>query len=200
MITGCVLLAIAAIGGLYFAFFPASTPLDRLVERVLPAEWNSTPLQLTMTRLLPAALVLGAVLSCAVALSWDRRRAVACLVAPAVAIAITEYVMKPLVGRPAPDGSVFSLTYPSGHMTATAAVITVAVLVVPARWQKLAVVIGTAVDVSVGACLILLRYHYVTDVLGGAAVAIGTTLLIDAALHLLPEGLATNSSRRRSSE
>jgi len=178
MITGCVLLAIATLGGLYFAFFPASTPLDRLVDRLVPNEWNSRPLQWTMGRLLPSALVLGAALSCAVALMRDRRRGLTCLIAPAVAIAIAEYVMKPLVHRPISPGAVHGLSYPSGHMASTAAVVAVAVLGVPPRWRKLAVVIGAAVDVSVAVCLILLRYHYVTDVLAGilltAAVAFFT--------------------------
>jgi hypothetical protein len=31
-----------------------------------------------------------------------------------------------------------------------------------------------------------LRYHHVTDIIAGTAVAVGTTLLVDTALHLLP--------------
>lgn len=187
VITGFVLLVVAAIGCLYFALFPGSTPLDRLVEWVLPNESNSRLLHWIVARGIPGALVLGAAFSCVLALFWDRRRAAVCLVAPAVALAITEYVMKPLVGRPVPTGDVHGLAYPSGHMAATAAVVAAAALAVPPCWRKLAFVIGTGVDVSVAICLILLRYHYATDVLGGAAVAIGATLLIDAALHLLPE-------------
>ncbi|MGO9197245.1 MAG: phosphatase PAP2 family protein [Acidimicrobiales bacterium] len=186
MVTGCVLLVIAAIGGICFAFFPARTPLDRLVFWVVPNEWNSAPLAWIVGRGIPSALVVGAALSCALALFWDRRRAVVCLVAPGIAIAVTEYLMKPLVGRPSPFGAAAGLAYPSGHMTATAAVVASAVLAVPPRWRKLALVIGSGVDLLVAICLILLRYHYVTDVLGGAAIGIGATLLIDAALHLLP--------------
>lgn len=184
IVTGCVLVAVAALAGLYFASYPAPTPLDRVVDRVVPNEWNSHLLQWAMGRFLTGALVLGTVISCAVAQFWDRRRAVACVATPAVAIAIAEYVMKPLVHRPIPPGALHGLSYPSGHMASTAAVVAAAVLAVPPRWRKGAVVVGTVVDVAVAACLILLRYHYVTDVLGGAALAIGTALFIDTALHL----------------
>ncbi len=193
MITGCALLAIAAIGGLYFAFFPAPIPPDRLVEWVLPNEANSHFLRWTVGRGLPRALELGAASSFVVALFWDRRRAVMCLAAPVLAIVITEYLMKPLVGRSTPSGVVVGLSYPSGHMTATAAVMAAVVLAVPPRWRRIALVIGAGVDASVAICLVLLRYHYATDVLGGAAVAIGITLLIDGALHLLPEPSAVRT-------
>jgi membrane-associated phospholipid phosphatase len=194
VITGCVLLAIAAIGGVYFAFVPAPTPLDRLAESILPNEWNSRPLVWIVARALPPTLVLGAALSCVVALFWDRMRAVTCLVAPALAVAITDYLMKPLVGRIIDEGGVVGISYPSGHMTGTVAVVAVAVLAVPSRWRKSALVVGCCVDFAVGISLIVIRWHFATDVLGGAAVALGTTLLIDTALHLL---LGSNSSRRR---
>jgi membrane-associated phospholipid phosphatase len=182
----CLLLLLAAIGGVYFAFFPAATLLDRLGEWAIPNEWHSPVLRWTVARGLPVALVLGAALSCVTAAFWDRRRAVTCVVAPPVAIAITEYLMKPLVGRPVPGAGVIGLAYPSGHMTAAAAVVGVAVLAVPPPWRKLALLIGTPIDVLVAVCLILLRYHYVTDIIAGTAVAVGTTLLVDTALHLLP--------------
>jgi len=182
----CLLLALAAIGGVYFAFFPGATPLDRLGEWVIPNESHSHVLRWTVARGLPIALVLGAALSCVTAVFWDRRRAVTCVVAPPVAIALTEYVLKPLVGRSVPGVGVIGFAYPSGHMTAAAAVVGVAVLVVPPRWRRLALLIGTVLDVFVAVCLILLRYHYVTDIIAGTAVALGTTILVDTALHLLP--------------
>ena len=177
---------IAAAGGLYFAFSPAATPLDRLVASILPNHSHSRPLRWIVAHGLPAGLVVGAMLSCVVCLPRDRRRALSCLVAPAIAIAIADYVMKPLVGRSIPGGHTVGLSYPSGHMTATAAVVAVAVLAVPPGWRRWALVIGVAIDIVVASILILLRYHYATDILGGGAVAVGTTLLTDTAVHLLP--------------
>lgn len=185
IVTGCMLILLSAMGGVYFASFPGPTPLDRLAERVLPNEWYNPVLIWIVAHGLPIALVLGAVLSFVLAWSWDRRRALTCLLAPGVAIAIAHYVMKPLVGRVI-NPAVSGLGYPSGHMSATAAVVAAGVLAVPAGWRRRALVVGTAVDVSVAILLILIRWHYATDLLGGAALAIGVTLLIDGALHLIP--------------
>ena len=186
VITGFALVLVAVIGGVYFAFFPSPTPFDHLVERILPYEWYNRVLIWIVARGLPSSLVLVAAVSCVVALSWDRRRAITCLVAAPVAIAITHYLMKPLVGRTIHVGTVVGLGYPSGHMSATAAVVAAAVLAMPPRYRKLAVVVGIGIDLSVAICLILIRWHYATDVLGGAALAIGATLLIDTSIHLLP--------------
>ena len=45
--------------------------------------------------------------------------------------------------------------------------------------------IGLWVDVSVAIWLILIRWHDATDVLGGAGVGLGATLLVDAALLMI---------------
>ncbi len=188
-ITGCSLLALAAIGGVYFSFFPAPTPPDRLVGWAIPNEWDNYSLHWIVARGLPIALMLGAVIATVVALSWDRRRAITCLVAPLVALGMSEYIMKPLVGRAVPSGAVQGLSYPSGHITVTAAVVASAVLAVPPRWRMVALYVGMVVDVAVAVLLILLRYHYLTDIVGGVAVAIGTTLLFDVVVHLHLAGL-----------
>ncbi len=181
LLISIVLFAFVAIGGAYFASNPGLTPVDRLANRILPAEYGVH--WLTYITYLGRARVLipGVVVCCVLALFWDRRRAVTCLVAPAGAVAITEYLAKPAVGRMAGG----SLTYPSGHMTSIAALVAVFVLAVPPRWRTPAAVFGAVVDLVVGADLILLRWHYLTDVIAGLAVAIGTALLVDTVLHML---------------
>jgi membrane-associated phospholipid phosphatase len=180
LLTSIVLFAFVAIGGVYFASNPGPTSVDRLANRILPPEYGHH--WLTYITYLGRARVLipGVVLCCVLAFFWDRRRVVTCLVAPAVAVAITEYLAKPAVGRMAGG----SLTYPSGHMTSVAALLTVFVLAVPPRWRRGALVFGVAIGLLVGVTLILLRWHYLTDVLAGAAVAIATALLVDSILHM----------------
>ena len=141
----------------------------------------------------PASLIPG-VLACAVmAFFWDRRRAITCLVAPAAAIGSTEYLAKPAVGRLYGG----SLSYPSGHMTSVAALVAVFVLAVRPRWRWSAAALGVVVDLLVGMTLILLRWHYLTDVVAGAAVAIGTTLFVDTLIHMYPGRLALEPPARQ---
>lgn len=192
LLAGCVLLALVGVGGLYFAFVPGPTPLDRLAESMLPNEWSSALLGDAMSRVLPALLVAGAACSCVVSMFGDRRRTITCVAAPLIAWAISEQIAKPLVGRTIRG----SLCYPSGHMTGTTAVLAVALLVVPRRFRTLAVVVDAAIAITVAVVLLLLRWHYLTDELAGAAVGIGTVLVVDASLHLLPKGLSLHGVRR----
>ena len=177
-----VLFAFVAIGGAYFASHPAPTPIDRLAERILPVEWSVRWLAFFTNLGRPRVVIPGVVVCCVMAFLWDRRRAITCLAAPAAAIGITEYLAKPIVGRTYGG----SLSYPSGHMTSVAVLVAVFVLAVPPRFRWPAAIFGTAVDLWLGATLILLRWHYLTDVLAGAAVAIGTTLLVDTVVHMYP--------------
>ncbi len=179
---GIGLYALVAIGGLYVAIRPAPTPVDRLVDRILPVEYSVHWLSYITYLGRPRAVIPGVAVCCVLAFLWDRRRVITCLVAPVAAIVITEYIAKPVVGRMYGG----SLSYPSGHMTSVAAVVAVFILAVPPRWRRSAAVLGVAVDLLVAVTLILLRWHYLTDVLAGAAVAIGTTLLVDTVVHMYP--------------
>jgi undecaprenyl-diphosphatase len=110
---------------------------------------------------------------------WDRRRSVTCLVAPALAVAITEYIAKPAVGRTFGG----TLCYPSGHMTSIAALVCAFVISVPARWRKAAAFLGLVVSIVAAVTLLLLRWHYLTDVIAGASVSVASTLIVDTVLH-----------------
>ena len=127
----------------------------------------------------PRVVVPGVAICAFMAFFSDRRRVITCIVAPIVAIVITEYLAKPAVGRMFGG----SLCYPSGHMTAVAAVICAFVIAVPPRWRTAAAVLGTAAGIVVGITLMLLRWHYLTDVIAGASVSIASTLIVDAMLH-----------------
>jgi membrane-associated phospholipid phosphatase len=176
---GLGLLAVVAIGGAYFALRPGPTPLDRLAFRILPSEYTHNSLTFIADIGRPRVVVPGVVICAFIAFFWDRRRSVTCLVAPAVAIVITEYLAKPAVGRTFGG----TLCYPSGHMTAVAALVCAFVIAVPAGWRKLAAFLGLVVSVVVAVTLLLLRWHYLTDVIAGASVSIASTLIVDAVVH-----------------
>jgi membrane-associated phospholipid phosphatase len=100
----------------------------------------------------------------------------------AVSEGITEEILKPLVDRT----YMGSLVYPSGHMTAVAALaatLTVLLLLPPQpararvlRYLVLAAAYLLVVAVPIG--LLGLRWHYFTDLVGGAALSVGTVIAL----------------------
>lgn len=109
------------------------------------------------------------------------RAAVLAVLAPPVAIAITDGVLKPLVDRSMFGGYL----YPSGHTTAAFAVATVVVVLLlddsssrprPVRWAGAVAALLVAVLVAVG--LVAAGYHFFSDTIGGAGVGISVSLVI----------------------
>jgi membrane-associated phospholipid phosphatase len=182
LLTGCALLAAVAVLGLYLSMHPGLNPVDRLAFRVIPNEWTEHRLLLLADFGRPRVVIPAVAFCFFISLWWSRRRAITCVIAPLLAVGITEYIAKPAVGRL--YGAV--LCYPSGHMTAVAAVMSVFVLAVPPRFRGWALVIGVIVDSAVGVTLLLLRWHYLTDVCAGLLVSVGTTLIVDAIVHSMP--------------
>jgi membrane-associated phospholipid phosphatase len=132
-----------------------------------------------------------AVLTLVIALACLAARRVNGAVLAAVSVVVfsvlTEFVVKPAVGRTLGG----NLVYPSGHAGAafTLAAVIVVLLLNPSRRQlrravKIAVAAGVAlVGSAVAVAMIGLHAHYFTDTIGGAALAIGvvltTTFLLD---------------------
>ena len=129
----------------------------------------------------PAPMV---VMTAALALAClaTRRWRGALLVAIAVPAAevVTEYLLKPLVGRVLHG----NLVYPSGHTTGVFVLATVvAVLLtgplrppVPRMVRLVLIVAAYLIASATATAMIAMGFHYFTDTVGGAAVAIGTVL------------------------
>ena len=94
----------------------------------------------------------------------DWVRAFACAAAPIVAVEVVEHIAKPMVGREIGGGS---FTYPSGTVTAVAALAAAVFLVSPRLVRPLSALAGAAVVAAVGWAVLVLRWHYPTDVIGG---------------------------------
>lgn len=118
------------------------------------------------------------------------RLAVVAVVAPAVASGLTEFVLKPWVGRPYGAGRspqvLISLAYPSGHESLVASTAFVLLLVVcrlRVAWRVPGVLVPAAWTLFAGIGLVVNFWHYATDVLGAiglsAAVVLGTALVAD---------------------
>jgi membrane-associated phospholipid phosphatase len=107
----------------------------------------------------------------------DRPRAVALLVGPVLAIGLCDWVLKPGVGRTFAD----VVSFPSGTVTAVAAVATVGLLAAPDRWRPVVAALGGTVTALECVSVVGLRWHLPTDAAAGLALGVGVVLLTDCA-------------------
>ncbi|GAA4207908.1 phosphatase PAP2 family protein [Actinocatenispora rupis] len=125
---------------------------------------------------------------------WIRAAVLAAL-APPVATALTEVVLKPIVDRTRGG----SLAYPSGHTTGIFAVAMVVVVLMAASvWLSPTVRAGVAaaaigVAMAVAAASVAVGDHFATDTVGGACVAIATVLV----LGVIVDAVADRRARDR---
>jgi membrane-associated phospholipid phosphatase len=193
----CASATITAVLGAWYTGGSSAGRLDRAVDPRLTAGLGEhreltealvnigSPIAVTvMTALLVAALL------------FLRRPRAALLAAlgPAVACAITEWVIKPLVERTRGG----TLSYPSGHTTGIFAVTLVVVILMldrtPERLPLIArLVISTgalAIATVVAIASVAAGDHYATDAIGGACVALATvlglSLVVDAVADRTP--------------
>jgi membrane-associated phospholipid phosphatase len=179
---GCFLLGGATLAGFAFVHRPWPNRVDTIGLRLFPAHlssrWANDLAHLgSMT-----ILVAGVVALCFIAvLSRDWARALSCVIAPMGAVLAVQLVAKPLVGRHFAGTSAFS--YPSGTVTAVSALAAGALLVAPRMAKPALAVLAGAVVAAVCVAVVVLRWHYPTDALGGVCVGVGAVFALDGALH-----------------
>jgi membrane-associated phospholipid phosphatase len=133
-------------------------------------------------------LTIALVLACLVARNW--RGAALVMIAVPAAEVITEFMLKPLIGRTI-GGDGFS--FPSGHTTGVFVLASCFALLlagrqwpgIPARLRVALALTAFAVAAIVAVCLVAVGFHYFTDTIGGAAVATGTVLCTALAVDML---------------
>ena len=178
---GAVLLAGAAVAGLVFVRRPWPNRLDVWGYRALPANLTA-PWAHAFVGLGSISALLGGVLVVfLIGILRDRVRAVACAMAPVLAVLIVQDIAKPLVDRHSELSG--GLSYPSGTVAAVAALATAFTLVMPARTRLPVAMLGCLAMVGTSAAVVVLRWHYPTDALGGAAVGVGSVLAVDAVVR-----------------
>jgi membrane-associated phospholipid phosphatase len=116
-------------------------------------------------------------------------------------------LLKELIGRQRPQfaegGAGYeSLSYPSGHSSGVAALVTIALvlawpLLTPAA-RRVWLAAGVALVLLVGLTRMWLGVHFLSDVLGGWALGLGWTLLMALAFGVLPGGRAALHPRQAS--
>jgi membrane-associated phospholipid phosphatase len=177
---GVALLGAAALAGLLLAKRPGPNRVDAAGYFYVSSDPGShVANELVKVGSLPV-LVAGVALIFVVMVFRDWVRAFACAAAPIVAVEVVEHIAKPMVGREIAG----SFTYPSGTVAAVAALATAVFLVSPRLLRPLSAVAGAVVVAAVGAAVLVLRWHYPTDVIGGVWVGSGAVFFIDAFAHL----------------
>jgi membrane-associated phospholipid phosphatase len=179
---GAVLLGLSALAGLAFVHRPWPNRLDVWGFRLLPLDsgsrWGHDAVALGSL----TALLVGVFIVFFVGIWRDWVRAVACACAPVIAVLIVQDLAKPLVGRHL--GLSGASSYPSGTVAAVAALATAATLVAPRIIRPLVALAAATATVGVCAAVVILRWHYPTDALGGIGVGVGSVLVLDALLHV----------------
>jgi len=184
IVAACVI----TLGILGALLYHGSTPdaLDKAVFRwVRPHRTGLGPLS-AVGDTVPMGLLTVVLCYCCLALRRYRGAIMVALAVP-IASAITE-LLKHVIHRIYID----FLSFPSGHTTATFALITcIAVLLIdppatkaPASMRVVLAVLSAGFGGMVALALVAVKFHYVTDTVGGAAVGIGVTLALALALDL----------------
>jgi membrane-associated phospholipid phosphatase len=194
LVSGLLLLGLAAVAGLAFLHRPWANRLDIWGYRLLPADLNSHWAHAFVTLGSMTVLVAGVIVVFLIGILRDWIRAIACATAPVIAVLIVQEIAKPLVDRH--NGLTGGLSYPSGTVGAVAALATAFVLVMPPKLRPPVAILGLLAIAGTGAAVVVLRWHYPTDALGGVAVGVGSVLLVDALLHV-PSLIARDDLYRR---
>ena len=132
-------------------------------------------------------LALG-VLACLLALRWGRPRRAIAAVALLAGANLTTQVLKVVLTHPRYEPilgyrQIWPNSFPSGHSTAAMAMALAFALIVPRRWRPAAILLGACIVFAVGCSVVILNYHYPSDVVGGWLVAGGWCFAVVAGLR-----------------
>jgi membrane-associated phospholipid phosphatase len=179
---GLFLLGSAALAGLLLVHRPWPNRLDVKGFALFPADPSSRLYNDIALAGSLRVLVVGVAIAGLVSVWRDRPRAVACTVGPVVAVLVTEWVAKPIVGRHLEvlGGN----SYPSGTVTAATALAIALLLAAPPMLRAVLALPAACVVGAVCVAVVAMRWHYPTDALGGICVGAGSVLLLDGFLHL----------------
>jgi hypothetical protein len=163
---------------------------------LLPSSPNSSFFRVVTWFGTAAALVFGS-LSAAIA-AWcspSRRRiqTLACLLGPACAAIVNQFLIKPKVGRL----YVGELSFASGSVIVIAGVSAAWILAAPDRLRPIVIALGSLGIGLMTIAVVVLRWHYPSDALVGALFAVGMVGMVDGIARLFVSryaGQTTNGS------
>jgi membrane-associated phospholipid phosphatase len=181
VLAACVL--VTAFLGVLFAHQSQPSWLDAVIDARIRAALGGHRALLNGVALLGTrgpmvAMTAALVAACLVTRRW--RGALLAAIAVPAAAAVTQYLLKPLVGRTLHG----YLVFPSGHTTGVFALATVLTVLLtgplrpqlPAAARILLILAAFVVASATAVAMIGLDAHYFTDTVGGVAVAVGVVL------------------------
>jgi membrane-associated phospholipid phosphatase len=134
----------------------------------------------------PQVILITLILA-AVCLLRGRPRSAVAVVGLTVATSISSQLLKLLLAHPRyPTSITYTLgpeALPSGHATAAMSLAMAGVLAAPRRARLAAAVIGSALALGVGAAVIVVAWHFPSDVIAGYLLATGWALTFAAGLY-----------------
>jgi membrane-associated phospholipid phosphatase len=121
---------------------------------------------------------------------WDRRREATAAIVVVLAANLTTQVLKVALAHPRIQpilgaNQVDAASFPSGHATSTMSMAVAALIVVPPHWRALTAAAGAALVFAVSFSVLVLAWHFPSDVLGGILVATGYGFAALAVLRYL---------------
>jgi membrane-associated phospholipid phosphatase len=151
---------------------------------------------------LPVLIFSGAII--ALAIHWNRRTEAIAAVAVIAGANLTTEILKasinhdrfqPFLGEDQP----FTNAFPSGHTTAAASLAVALWLVTPPARRPAAFALGALFTLAVGVSVVVLKWHYPSDVLGGLCIALGWGCAATIGLRLAKPEEAEASSGQAAS-
>jgi undecaprenyl-diphosphatase len=131
-------------------------------------------------------------------------RTAAWVAAAVLTIGLLNTGLKEIIGRLRPQfagggAGLHSLSYPSGHSSGIACLVTVALVlawpVLGHRGRTVALVVGIVLALEVAVTRMALGVHYLSDVVGGLCLGVGWTLLLAVLTGALAGGRAALPAR-----
>jgi membrane-associated phospholipid phosphatase len=179
---GLTALVVTAVVATYVHIRPGPNRIDHLGFLLIPPDTNSSFFHAVTAFGTPGALLIGSAGASVVACftgARDHPRALACLVAPSAAAIVNEFCLKPAVGRM----YIGELSFASGSTVVVAGVSAAWVLAVPRPWRVVTATAGTLAVVTMVFAVVARLWHYPSDALAGALLAVGLVVLCDGAAH-----------------
>ena len=92
----------------------------------------------------------------------------------------TAWVLKQSLDRPDLNGLVMHNSFPSGTLTAIAALVCAIVIVTPSRWRAVVAVNGALITIGTAISVVVLQWHRPSDVIGALLLVGCYTLAVSA--------------------
>jgi membrane-associated phospholipid phosphatase len=123
-------------------------------------------------------LALGLIVLYFLAARWGRPRQAIAAIGVVIAANLTTEILKLALAHPRIQPilgahQVSPASFPSGHATSAMSMAVASLLVVPQRWRAITAVTGAGFVFAVSFSILILTWHFPSDVLGGLLVASG---------------------------